>query len=71
MSDPRTELFEFVLTRAESEPAQRRVKIYRALAEFAGGAELTKKLNELADELEAADRRCREFAFKLTQGGQS
>lgn len=66
MSNPHTELFDFVLEKLESEPVKRRVRMLRVLSNYAGAPELTNKLSEIADALEHADRACQEFAFQLT-----
>ena len=68
MVNPRTELFEFVLAKLENEPIHRKVRILRALSHYAGEAELTNKLTTLAADLEAAEKRCREFAFQFQKG---
>ena len=55
MNNPRSVLFNWALDRATSEPVALRAKIYRALAEYSQ-----------ADDLEAAESRAREFAFKFS-----
>ena len=50
---------------AQSLPVPRRAKLYRGLAEFCGSHEQAAEFNQLAGDLEAADRRSREFAFKF------
>lgn len=73
MSKARTILFHAALEAAEHWPLKRRIEVLRALAEFAGSPEEAQPLILLAADLEAADQRCREFAFQFaqrpTQGG--
>lgn len=57
----------FCLERAPEAPVQKRVKLYRGLAEFCGNPEIAAEFRSEAAQLEAADKRCLEFAFKLTQ----
>lgn len=68
MNDPHQELFEFVLDKAEQEPTAKRVRLYRALASYAGSPAEARNLRTLADALEKADRSCREFVFNFKQG---
>jgi hypothetical protein len=56
-------LFEFVLARCEAEPVATRIALYRSLASYAGEIGQRDELTKLAADLEAADLRCREFAF--------
>jgi hypothetical protein len=63
----RTIVFDYVLEHAAVEPARKRVELYRALAEIAGDPVLTNDLNKLADSLEEADRRCREFTWRYQE----
>jgi hypothetical protein len=65
MSNPHHELFQFVLEKAEQEPNSRKIRLYRALASYAGNPEEASKLNTLADGLESADHLCREFIFNF------
>lgn len=60
-------LFDFVLERAEAEPARRRADIYEALAEFCGDRQMAGQLRAMASDFRKADHRCREFGFKFTQ----
>lgn len=60
---------EFCLEHAEAAPVARRAFLYRGLAEFCGDAAEQSTLLQLAADLEAADRRCREFAFRYAEGG--
>lgn len=70
MRDARTLLFEAVMESAERRPVAQRAQLYRAAAEFAGSPRGSAEFVALAEELETADRRCREFGFRLTgQGG--
>lgn len=71
MASNKDTLVEFVLRHAANEPVHQRVKVYRALASYLGHTKQEKELLDRAGELEAADRRCREFAFQFQQGGQS
>jgi hypothetical protein len=57
---------EWALAKAAGEPLVRRVKIYRAMSDFVGGEKERESLLSLASELEEADRRCQEFAFKFS-----
>jgi hypothetical protein len=59
------ELVKFVLERAYEAPLHRRVRICRALADFCGDETEAGELQQLARELDNADRRCRGFAFKF------
>ncbi len=60
----------FCLRRAEQEPVTERVKLYRALAIFCGSSEMAATFCRTADELQAADRRCREVAFQVREGSE-
>lgn len=53
------------MEQAETQPIRKRVEIYRALAAFAGDPADSRDLSRIADELESADKRCREFSFNL------
>ena len=61
----------FCLKHAANAPVAERVSLYRWLAEFCGLPRRAAEFCRMADELEQADLHCREFAFKLTNGGQS
>jgi hypothetical protein len=65
-----TELFEFVLEQAEGQPAPKKARLYRALAEYAGDMDLKRELLEHADIIEDADHRCREFVFRFRSKGE-
>ena len=58
-------LIEFVMERAHEATTSDRIRIYRALSDFVGSPEETAELQNLAADLDAADRRCREFAFNF------
>lgn len=60
------EVLSTCLEHAESLPVRRRASLYRGLAEFCGHPQEAREFNQLAADLDAADRRCREFAFKLS-----
>lgn len=60
-------IIDFVLSRAATEPVPKRIRLYRSLAEFCGDEKEIKSLNEMADNLAAAEARCREFAFHFSQ----
>lgn len=62
-------VLDFCLQHADAAPLARRVLLYRGLAEFCGDAKESRGFLQLAADLEAADRRCREFHFLFTQGG--
>jgi hypothetical protein len=55
------------LEAADTLPASRRVQLYRSLAEICGCPTEASQFKALANDLEAADRRCREFAFQFHQ----
>ncbi len=65
MVNPRTELFQFVLDKSQTEPAPKRIRLLRALAEYAGSEKATAELRSLADCLEAAEALAQEFSFGL------
>lgn len=62
----RHELFDFVLDKADEEATQRRIRLYRALAAYAGNPKEAAELNAIADVLESADQACREFVVRFT-----
>jgi hypothetical protein len=62
-------VMDFCLEHAEDAPVARRISLYRGLAEFCGDAGRAAKLRRMADDLELADLRCREFRFTFTNGG--
>ncbi len=59
-------LVTFVLQQAEDQPLSKRVHLYRALAQYSGVPREMDALNQLADQLEAADLSCRQFVFDFT-----
>lgn len=59
----------FCLEHAESAPVHRRVALYRGLAEICGDLHEQKQLLQMANALDDADHRCREFRFTFTNGG--
>lgn len=70
MDNPIVIVIQTCLEAAPSMPVHRRVSLYRALAEICGCPQETASLRQLADDLEAADHRCQEFAFRIqTSGG--
>lgn len=66
MPNPTEELIEFVTEQAMTLPARKHARILRALAERCGSDKDAEELRQQAAALEAAERRCREFTFKLT-----
>lgn len=60
-------LIAFVLEEAPKAPVNKRIAVYRGLADLCGDVAEAKSLEALADELERAERRCSEFAFQFTQ----
>jgi len=60
-------VIDFCLEHAFEAPLQRRVKLYRGLAEFCADEQESANLKSLADSLEATDKLCREFAFQFSQ----
>ncbi len=61
-------VFDKFLRFVEAEPIRERIASYRALADIIGTVPESRRLNQLADDMESADRRCREFHFQFTQG---
>lgn len=59
-------VLDFCLEHVESAPLSKRVFIYRGLAEFCGDDSLSREFLQLASDLESADRRCKECAFRFT-----
>lgn len=57
----------FCLEHAESAPVQRRVSLYRGLAEICGDLHEQKILMQMAAELEKADRRHREYVLEFKE----
>jgi hypothetical protein len=60
-------LFTFVMDQAASQPISNRIKIYRSMAELVGveNPEAT-ELNHMANELEATEKKCRQFVFNFS-----
>lgn len=71
MTSARSIVLSAALEAGESWPTSKRVQLLRAISEFAGTPEASEPFNKLADDLEAADRRCREFAFRIQTGARS
>ena len=65
MDNPIVLVIQTCLEAASTLPVHRRVVLYRALAEICGCPQEAASLRQLADDLEAADHRCREFAFRI------
>lgn len=63
-------VIETCLTHAESLPPMKRAELYRCMAESCGTEQEAADLVLLASDLESADRRCREFAFRITTQGK-
>lgn len=61
---------EFCLDHAPEAPVAKQISLYRGLAEICGNPDQAAQFCELADDLEDADHRCREFAFKFKNGGR-
>ncbi|MCL5096355.1 MAG: hypothetical protein M1608_02220 [Candidatus Omnitrophica bacterium] len=61
MPSPIEFIVQFVLEKAVDEPFWRRAHIYRALATVVGDPKESEQLEKLAGELEAAEKRCRDF----------
>lgn len=68
----------FVKALVDEQPVEKRIEIYRWLADLAGVEWITTQLHSLANELEAADRTARaaakhnqEFDLALSQSGES
>lgn len=66
VTEARFLVFEAALQAGESWPLQKRVRLLQALAEFAGTPEQAQPLIDLAADLAASDRQCREFAFRFS-----
>ena len=63
------EVAEFVIEQAALQPLSKRIRLYRGLSKLCGDEVHAPQLEKLANDLEAADLRCREFAFRFSQGG--
>jgi len=66
VTEARSLVFEAALQAGESWPLRKRERLLRALAEFAGTPEQAQPLLDLAADLAASDRQCREFAFRFS-----
>lgn len=58
-------IINFVLDQAIDQPSRKRIQIYRALATFSGDPGEAKRLSGLADDLECAEKKSREFNFEF------
>lgn len=56
-------IIEEARSREDQLPVARRVSLYRGLAELCGEPHEAARFNVLANELEEADLRCRQFQF--------
>jgi hypothetical protein len=56
-------ILSYTMEHAAQDSVPNRIKIYRALSDICGSEEESNQLKQLANELEASDNRCREFAF--------
>lgn len=62
-------VLDFCLDNASQASVGQRVLLYRGLAKFCADEAENAQFSKLADDLEAADQRCREFAFQIKNGG--
>ena len=69
MIDKTNALIEFVLAEAQNLPPAKQIAVYRGLSDLLPPKDGWALL-ELVRELETAEKRFREFAFKLTQQGK-
>lgn len=67
MHSHRHQLVAFVLEASSSLPPTRRIAVLRGLADVVGSSHEMKEINRLADELETAESRLREFTFHFNQ----
>jgi hypothetical protein len=67
MITPWQELCDAVLDYANDKPVEKRIRLMRILADYAGDPDRTAELRQHAAELEAAHYRCRELHLKLTE----
>ncbi|HEV2691413.1 MAG TPA: hypothetical protein VG347_00805 [Verrucomicrobiae bacterium] len=70
-SDAQRVVMDFCLEHAESAPVQRRIFLYRGLAEICGDMHEQKQLRQMADDLEKANEHCREFRFNFSKPTQA
>lgn len=61
------ELVQFVLDQSLSLPVDKRVRIYKALANIAGDVNQCEVLLSLASKLSEAEENCRQFIFSFAQ----
>lgn len=54
-------VIDFCVDHAHLAPVQRRVELYRGLAEFCGDVQVAARFTAAARDLEEADARCREL----------
>lgn len=59
------EFVAFALEKAAAEPVAKRIRLYRAAADLVGDETLSNQLAYEAQQMEQADRRCREFVLKI------
>ncbi len=71
MSSLYQEVVRFAKEKADEQPVLKRIRLYRGLAVLCGDPETKTELNKLANELDAAERHCREFKFKFGEEGDS
>lgn len=60
-------VLEVALESAPSLPVSKRVLLYRGLAELCGNLHEARKLRGLASDLDACDRKSRQFQFDFSQ----
>lgn len=68
MNDPWEELCEAVLAYAEDKPVEKRVRLMRHIADYAGDPDKTANLRHHAAQLEAAHYACRELRLEFKKG---
>lgn len=64
-------IIEEARSREDQLPVARRVSLYRGLAELCGEPHEAARFRVLADELEQADLRCRQFQFATPSADQT
>ncbi len=65
MTTPALKIYSYVLEKAEDDTAAKRAELYRALAAVIGDPRKARELNQIADELEQINRRCRQLTLGL------
>lgn len=60
-------VIDFCLEHAPAAPVQRRIKLYRGLAEFCGDMQQAAQFSAAAREMEAAEARCQELHLPFRQ----